>query len=432
MPLPSTFEIESPAWLRNLRWIVVGGVGAAVAMARIFGLQFDSTSIFLILGLFAFWNLTLPWIENHFGGSTKLLFGLEMLIDIVAITAVLWHSGGLMNPFVGFYIVAVLVAGLLLNSALTILISGFATACVLFLLKAPPLHMHGEALLLKSSPMWIGLPVGVIVLIFITTTFILIFLRRLGRAQEELRHRMKMDALGRLVAGLAHEIGTPLNSILVLSKELESSVPEEHQKELGIIANQAKRCGEIVSLLLGYSRTMVRKPEEVKYTPVQLVPWIRETYDWLVDGELKKYPDRKRPTIPLQIRRAEGVPETMAIPQLILRQVLENLFKNGRDAVADVPQPQLILEISENKVEKDWVFVVSDNGAGFSKEEKDRAFEAFFSTKIQGFGSGLGLYISYYLLAQVGGRIAIDDHSGVGAKMRVNLPQIEGLDEQTL
>ncbi|MGZ3662436.1 MAG: ATP-binding protein, partial [Bdellovibrionota bacterium] len=83
-----------------------------------------------------------------------------------------------------------------------------------------------------------------------------------------------------------------------------------------------------------------------------------------------------------------------------------------------------------NVAEQEWEFVISDNGPGFSREEADKAFEAFFTTKKQGFGSGLGLYISYYLLSQVGGRIVIDEHSGHGARMRVTLPKLDGLDDQ--
>ena len=429
MPLPSNFEIESPAWLRNLRWLVVAGIAAAVAGARILGAELDSTAIFLLLGLFGLWNLVLPWIEHRFETSSKGLLFLQMIVDLLCVTAVLWLSGGLMNPFVGFFIVNVLVAGLLLNSLLTMVVSVFATACVLFLLQAPPIHVKGEPILLKSSPIWFGLPVGLIVLIFLTTAFILVFLTRLGKAQELARQRIKMDALGRLVAGLAHEIGTPLNSILVLSKELEENVPEEHKKDLGVIANQAKRCGEIVSLLLGYSRTMVRRSEEVKYTPVKIGPWIQETYDWLVDAEAKKFPERKRKNVEFRID-ALNIPETIAVPQLILRQVLENLLKNARDATSNEPQPKIRVEISSDPIDDEWVFVISDNGPGFAKEEQEKAFEAFFTTKKQGFGSGLGLYISYYLLSQVGGRIVIEEHSGHGARMRVTLPKLEGLDDQ--
>jgi signal transduction histidine kinase len=88
------------------------------------------------------------------------------------------------------------------------------------------------------------------------------------------------------------------------------------------------------------------------------------------------------------------------------------------------------VEILFDAVDQEWHFVITDNGPGFAKEERDKAFEAFFTTKKQGFGSGLGLYISYYLLSQVGGRIVIDEHSGRGARMRVTLPKLDGLDDQ--
>jgi two-component system sensor histidine kinase RegB len=430
MSIPSSFEIESPSWLRNLRWTVIAGIAAAVAMARIFGAQFPSTTIFILLGAFAIWNLVLPIVEHRWASSHHGMLFVQVIVDLVTVTAVLWQSGGLMNPFVGFFIVNVLVAGLLLNTVLTIFVSIFATACVLVLLQAPPIHVGGEAILLKSSPIWVGLPVGLILLIFLTTAFIVVFLARLGKAQEVARQRIKMDALGRLVAGLAHEIGTPLNSILVLGKELEENVPDEFKKDVGIIANQAKRCGEIVSLLLGYSRTMVRRSDEVKYTPVKIGPWIQETYDWLVDAESKKYPDRQRKPVKFEIHAEVNVPEIVHVPQLILRQVLENTMKNARDAILNEPNPAITVEIYFDEPDQEWHFVISDNGPGFTKEEADKAFEAFFTTKKQGFGSGLGLYISYYLLSQVGGRIVIEEHSGHGARMRVTLPKLDGLDDQ--
>ena len=93
-------------------------------------------------------------------------------------------------------------------------------------------------------------------------------------------------------------------------------------------------------------------------------------------------------------------------------------------------EAKILVELSFDSVRSEWIFIVSDNGPGFGKEEQEKAFEAFFTTKKQGFGSGLGLYISYYLLSQVGGRIVIDGHSGHGARMRVTLPKQEGLDDQ--
>jgi two-component system sensor histidine kinase RegB len=422
--------MESPAWLRNLRWGAIAGMMASVAGASFLGVELPLVKIFGIFGLLGIWNLVLPVVENRFFATSKSFVFLQIIVDLFGLTAVLWLSGGLLNPFDGFFLLHVMIAGLLLSPVFTVMISVFAALCVFSLVAAPPLVVQGVQYQLGASPVWYGLPFGLILLIGFTTAFILIFLSRMGQAQEQLRQRIKMDALGRLVAGLAHEIGTPLNSILVLSKEMEHSVGPEFQKDVGIIASQAKRCGEIVSLLLGYSQTFVRRGEDVQYTPVKLIPFVRDTYDLLVQGEAQRFPGVERPKVDFRIE-ASGISEMVPVPQLIFRQVIENLLKNARDAVSNAPNPKILVQIYQDYTEEELVLVVQDNGPGFSKEEQEQAFEAFFSTKKQGFGTGLGLYISYYLLSQVGGRIVIEEHSGPGARMLIALPHLEGLDERT-
>lgn len=419
MPTTVSFDLESPAWLRKLRWAAIVGMAASVTGSWFLGADFSRCTLYGILLALALWNLALPFVENRFYASSKGFVFFQILVDILALTGIIWFSGGLSNPFVSFFVLHVLIAGLLLNSLLTAVVSVFAASCVLVLLAAPPLLVAGTTVELKNSPVWYGIPIGLILLIFITNGFIWIFLTRLGQAQDQLRRRVKMDALGRLVAGLAHEIGTPLNSILVLSKDLELTAPADMKKDLSVISHQARRCGEIVSLLLGYSRTFVRKGDDVRYVPLKPVAWIQESYALLAQGD----------SLPMEVDpifRVEnlGVPETYELPELILLQVLENLLKNARDAVRNVPQPSIRVEISIDQ-DEEFSLLVEDNGPGFGKEERERAFEAFFSTKKQGLGNGLGLYISYYLLSQVGGRIVIEEHSGVGAKIRVNIPRLE-------
>jgi len=425
MPTTINFDLESPDWLRKLRWASIFGMLAAVLGSWYLGAEFSLSSLFQILIGLSVWNLLLPFIENRLFTSSKGFLFLQVLVDIVGLTLILWFSGGLVNPFISFYVLHVLVAGLLLNSLLTLFVSLFSVASVVALLWAPPLVVSGIELVLEESPIWYGIPVGLVLLILITNGFIWIFLGRLGQAQDQLRQKEKMDALGRLVAGLAHEIGTPLNSILILSKDMEIDAPQEMKKSLEIISHQARRCGEIVSLLLGYSRTFVRKGEDVQYTPVKIVPWVEEMYRLLAQGDLQA----KAGNEPIFRVTNLDLPEEIPLPGLILRQVLENLLKNARDAIREVPAPKISVTLSHD-LDEGISVLVEDNGPGFSKEERQRAFEAFFSTKKQGLGNGLGLYISYYLLSQVGGRIVIEDHSGVGAKIRVNLPRWEDIEQK--
>lgn len=427
MAIPITFDLESPSWLRNMRWAAIAGMALSVLGARFLGVVFPCYGIGVLLSGLALWNLFLPWTEQNLFSDSKFFVFTQIVVDILVLTGVLWYSGGLANPFVGFLILHVLIAGLLLTPLYTALISAFASLSVLSLIGAPGLLVNGQILELRSSPIWFGLPIGLILVIFFTNGFILIFLNRLGLAQDQLRQRVKMDALGRLVAGLAHEIGTPLNSILVLSKDLESSVPAEHQKELSIITSQAKRCGEIVSLLLGYSRTLVRRSEDMAYVSVPLSSWLREIYSLLVEtgsGAHPLAPDKVEFDV-----KIEGLSEELEVPELILRQVMENLFKNARDAVSNVHNPKILVSAYWDSEEDEINICVEDNGPGFSKEVRERAFEAFFTTKKMGSGTGMGLYISYYLLSQVSGRIVIEQSEGEGGRVRVAFPRTQ---ERTL
>ena len=93
MPLPSTFEIESPYWLRNIRWAAIAGIAVLVAFARILGTQFPSSPIFVVLGLLGLWNLLLPWIEHRFQASAKELLFLQLVTDLLLALLVRRVSG---------------------------------------------------------------------------------------------------------------------------------------------------------------------------------------------------------------------------------------------------------------------------------------------------------------------------------------------------
>lgn len=416
MATPVTFDLESPSWLRRLRWASIFGQAVAVLVAAALRVEFQWGAVLVVLGVQVAWNYFLPRLEEHLFTSTKGFVFAQIAVDVFALTAVLWLSGGLVNPFVEFYVLHVIIAGLLLTPKLTAGVSLFAGFGVFAMLWAPSIVVRGETLSLRElSPVWYGLPIALLLLICFTTGFILIYLGRLSRAQAQLRQRTKMDALGRLVAGLAHEIGTPLNSILVLSKDLETSVPSEHRKELSTITAQANRVGEIVNLLLGYSRTLVRSGDTARYVPRKLGPWIEEIFELL----WKARPRPQKPDFRVEVT---GLPEEVEIPELILRQVIENLLKNSLDAIENAHDPKIRIRAYPDPYEGEMILVVEDNGPGFSKESREQAFEAFFTTKKQGVGTGLGLYISYYLLSQLGGRIVIEEHSGPGAMIQIAFP----------
>lgn len=414
--LPLTFDLESPSWLQRLRWVAILGMAASIFAGVLWGMEIAWKPLAVILVLLSLWNLVLPQMEEHFSSAERYSF-FQILVDLSVLTAVLWRTGGCLNPFVSFYVLHVMMGALLLNRKLTQWVALVASGFVVLLVLAPPVVVREQEVYLADSPIWIGIPIGLILLIFFTTFFSVAFLTRLRKFHKEKEQRQKMAALGRLVSGLAHEIGTPLNSILILSKDLQEAVPAELREDLRVIQEQTKRCGDLVSLLLGYSRGNGQGPG-IRMLEIEWDEWLKEVFLSMSSSEDRRISLRSH---------VEGFSGKMKIPELVLRQVLGNVFKNALYAIRDLASPEIFVEVrpDADPAAKMLCITVQDNGVGFSQETKERAFEAFFTTKEPGDGVGLGLYISYYLLEQVGGRITIEDSLSPGAKIMIRLPYVE-------
>jgi two-component system sensor histidine kinase RegB len=381
-------------------------MACSIAGAAFYGVELRAGFLFAVLGALAVWNLFLPKVEHYIPTPRAFIF-LQLGVDLLVLTTVLWWSGGLVNPFVSFYLFHVCLAGLLLDFWLTTGISALAVVFVLLLTQAPGLVFRGEQIVLASSPIWVGIPIGLVLLICISTAFILSFMVRLRRAQEELRRRSRMEALGTLAGGLGHELGTPLNSILVLAKELEADQPPETAKVLATIRSQAERCGRLVGLLLGYSGSSTR----VDWVSVNLRQWIEEIF-------ISVFGKERLGALDLQL---DELPQAVSLPEVSLRQVLVNVFRNAEQALRN-QTPRISVSCFRDFETAEFCLRIADNGPGFSAEARERAFDPFFTTKSQQEGTGLGLYISYHLLEQIGGRIQIED-APVGAVVVVKVPE---------
>lgn len=428
MARPLSFEIESTSWLRSLRWGAIGVLALVAVAAYFIGAGLPWAMLALTFTLFALWNFLLPQAEERFSLGLNQYLALQVFADILFLSALLWWGGGLLNPLAPALVCEVFLAGLLLGPSLTLMAAAAVSVAVVAVVFAPPLIVRGMPLVVQDSPLWVGRPLGLILLATFTAAFLIAFRRRLQAAEEEQRLKQKMEALSRLVAGLAHELGTPLNSILLLAKESEGESSLGASRRFKSIAQQAKKCGEVVSQLLGYSRSLVRLNTDLSYEPVPLADWILEVYrEVRKQEEVSGSKRRKWPDFAVEI---VDLPEMVPLPGFILRQVLENLLKNALYALKDEAHPKILVRATQDLVEEELVFEVEDNGPGFTEEGKERAFEAFFSTKTQELSSGMGLYMAYYLVNQVCGRIVIAEHSGRGAILRVSLPRIEELDDQ--
>jgi two-component system NtrC family sensor kinase len=233
-------------------------------------------------------------------------------------------------------------------------------------------------------------------------------------AYREMEHSHKLSSLGRLAAGVAHEINNPMAIINEKAGLMEDliryggSFPEK-EKFLGLIKaiiQSVHRCRSITHRLLGFAKRM-----EVQIEVLDLNEVVTETVSFLEREAVYR-------NITLDMRLQPELPK-IASDRGQLQQVLLNVLNNAMAAVEHGGT------ISMRSWEKDAEFnaiSVEDNGCGMSEETLKHIFEPFFTTK-KGTGTGLGLPITYGIVKKLGGTIEVESKEGVGTKMTVILPK---------
>jgi two-component system sensor histidine kinase HupT/HoxJ len=262
----------------------------------------------------------------------------------------------------------------------------------------------------------------------------------LQQAQHQLVQSEKMASLGRMIAGVAHELNNPIafvtGNVHVLARygerlrryldrvhaEPGSAERERLRAELRIdellddlddlisgTREGADRVASLVQELRRYSSGSRGEPEAF-----DLVPLVTTAAQWVRKGT------RGAPAIRLDL--PEAAPMRGRSGQI--HQVFVNLLQNAVDMVAGVEEAEVAVT---GAVHGDWaVFRVEDNGPGMEPDTLEKLFEPFFTNKPVGQGTGLGLYIAYGTVAEHGGRLEAANRAGGGAELRVTLPLSPG------
>jgi two-component system NtrC family sensor kinase len=235
-------------------------------------------------------------------------------------------------------------------------------------------------------------------------------LEQLKRTQAQLVHAEKLSAVGQLASGVAHEINNPLTTILGQTHLLltqQSDLTAHVQERLRIIAEETARAARIVQNLLMFSR---HYPAERR--PCLLEDQVRRVLD------LKAY-QLQQDDVQV-ITELEPCPPVRA-DEHQLQQVLLNLVQNAHQAMArDGSARVLTVRLSVDGERA--VIAVLDTGPGMAPEVLPRVFDPFFTTKPPGEGSGLGLSVSYGIVAEHRGRLWAENRPGGGAAFYVELP----------
>ena len=233
------------------------------------------------------------------------------------------------------------------------------------------------------------------------------------RLEEQLRQVQKMDAIGQLTAGIAHNFNNLLSVILPNVTLGRARANQEVLGHLSDIEHAANRAAEMIRQLMLFAR-----PEgQDKKTPIDIVATSRRTVE--ICGTTF---DRK---ISIDLEAAEKVPAVAAHAGQI-EQVLLNICLNARDAFAQAETESPRIQILIDRGSPGMVRIrVSDNGPGMYEITRSRVFEPFFTTKAVGHGTGLGLASAYAMVADHHGRIRCESRPGEGSTFELELPAVE-------
>jgi len=403
--------------LANLRWAAVGGQSAALLFVHLF-LEFPFALIpswGAVLGLAAFNGLLLL----HYPRGQQLTgrqASFQLAVDLLQLATLLYLTGGLQNPFSVLILVPVTISATILSARSTVSLLLLAFISLSFLASYHlPLPWSGDGLNLSPVYLW-----GVVVALAIAMIFITTYAWRVSdearkraqalvATQNALAKEQKLSALGSLAAAAAHELGTPLGTITLVSKELlrERAGDESLMEDLQLLESQAIRCRDILANL---SRRAKAEDTHFRRTPMAaLVREAAEPYE----GQGAR--------IDFSASSSDDSPPPIVARHPEILHSLGNFIENAaRFASSTV---NLDLSWDEDHIH----LVIADDGPGFDPDVLDTLGEPYLPSKAGprggGGGMGMGVFIAATLLDRSGATIVYLNDSDKGALVDITWPR---------
>ncbi|MDQ8029282.1 MAG: ATP-binding protein [Brevundimonas sp.] len=396
-----------------LRWIAV--VGQLITMAvvdRLMGIPLPLQWMLTVVAVLVLWNLLslLRWRADRPVSGLELFAGL--MLDVLALTAQLYLSGGAGNPFVSIFLLQVILGAVLLDVRWAgLLAAATALAFVGLAFFNRPLDMPNLHDGFFSPHM-----VGMFLCFVLTAGLLLIFLGRIAANQRErdaklaeLKQRAAEEdhvvRTGLLTAGAAHELGTPLATLSVIVNDwsrLDAFRQDpDTRAELETMKTQLDRCKAIVSGILQSSGELRGEGT------------VKTTVRGFLDDVVEEWRGLRAPAQLVYINRFK--PDLDIVSDVALKQVVTNLLDNALEAPAEQ------VAIFASRLDQHLEIVVRDNGPGFDADVLKRFGQPYVSTKAKT-GGGLGLFLVVNVVRKLGGTVTAANPVEGGAVVTLRLP----------
>ena len=395
----------------RLRWLAVLGQLAAVFIV-LQGLEFDLPVIpcLTIIGLSALLNLGLQIAFNPMQRLEPAYAAALLALNIIELAALLFLTGGLQNPFSFLFLAPVLISATALPVRLTIALGGLAVACASVLVFfSMPLPWDAEEPLILPPIYLFGVWLSIVVAIGVTSLYafqVTEEARKLADAlaatELVLAREQHLTQLDGLAAAAAHELGTPLSTIVLISRELEKALQENPlvASDIKTLREQAQRCRDILAKITQLSSTGA--------------PFDRMKLSTLIEEIVAPHRDFG---VAIKVRIAvAGTREPVGWRNPAILYGVGNILENAVDFAREA------VEVSAWWNNETVEIVISDDGPGFAPDILKRIGEPYLSRRrgaeeVSGensgdhSGLGLGVFIARTLLERTGAKVAFTNRT---------------------
>lgn len=393
------------------RYLVLAGLLIGVLAAVTRGFVLPLPPILTVIAVFAALNivtwLRLRWLDRPVGEQELFL---HLFTDVLILAALLYFTGGSTNPFVSLFLVPLTLAAASLPGRFAWAIAGAALLCysLLMMWYIPLPHQDGNNFNLHVLGMWFGFVLSASLISYFAVKMSATLREReqaLAQARENALRDERLVALGTLAAGAAHELGTPLATMAVLVKDLESecALTPNLCTPLRVMRDQIARCKDILAKLAisaGQTRADAGRGLALDQYLAQLME------QW----------HSGRPTAGLRQHWTGTQPAPHIIADQTLTHAITNILNNAADA------SEQDVEVNGRWNERELCLEICDSGTGLSEGVASHAGEPFFTTKPPGRGLGLGLFLAHATIKRLGGTVQLVNRAEGGACARIVLP----------
>ena len=396
-----------------LRIIAMSGYVAAFVIAILhYKIPVPYVSAVGVIGTLTLFNgWTWFFIRSKRAVTGTLLF-IQLLVDVSALTALLYLTGGAANPFTGLYLLPITISATILSARHTWGLALLTVICYSLLIRFHiPLamsHLHHDASVINLHI--IGMWAGFIVSASLVAYFVVGMGNTLRRQQEELaqaREKAIRDErlleLGTQAAATAHELGTPLGTIALLIDELSDPAlsVEDKQAQFKTLKQQVSRCKEALSNLSAAAGNLPATAGHPQ--PVHLF-----LHDWLQQNQ-QRHPQAR---LSIEIPVVETSPAILA--DRTLYQALDNVLDNAVQVSPDD------IEIWANWDNAVMNLEIRDRGPGLDDALRQQLGQGPVETQQE--GMGIGLFLSHAIIERFGGKITLFERKDKGVTACITIP----------